>query len=109
MSEILPRFAEPWLERLPDDVDDDVTKLVLQLAAFVWRGMVAGEDADAAALELGRRLFSALGWPEDFEDEARKLRQRKAILFPSERRLFLGVGVKREGGSLRMYAMSAAA
>jgi hypothetical protein len=108
MSEVLPRFAGPWLERLPGDADDDVMKLVLELAAVVWNAAVVGEDLEAAALGIGRRLFASLGWPEDVEEEIRKLRERKAVLFPAERRLFLGVEVAREPTGLRVYATSAA-
>ncbi len=107
MSEILPRFADPWLERLPDDGDEDAMKHVLELAAVVWNAAVVGEDVEAAALDIGRRLFAALGWPEDVEEEIRTLRERKAVLFPAERRLFLGVEVAREPTGLRVYAMSA--
>lgn len=109
ISDTLPRFAAPWLARLPDDVDDDVMKLVLELAAFVWNTAIVGGDLDSDALEVGRRLFAGLGWTEDVQEEARKLRQRKAILFPGEKRLVLGVEIAREGNTLRVYAASAVA
>jgi hypothetical protein len=107
MSEILQRFAEPWLGRLPDDVHDDDMRLVLSLAATVWNEGVVGMTTDGRALEMGREIFSALGWTESFEEAARKLRQRKAILFPDERRLFLDIDLARESGGLRVYAASA--
>ena len=107
MSEILPRFSEPWFDRLPVDTGEDVLKLLLSVAAFVWNGAVAGEPPGPDVVALGRELFAALGWREDFEEEARMLSRRKAILFPDERRLFVGVEVSRERGGVRVYAASA--
>jgi hypothetical protein len=51
-------------------------KLVLSLAATVWYEVVVGIKTDVRALEMGREIFSALGWTESFEEGARKLRQR---------------------------------
>jgi hypothetical protein len=77
-------------------------KLVLLLAATVWNEAVVGIKTDARVLELGREIFSALGWTDSFEEGARKLRQRKAILFPGERRLFLDIDLARESGGFRV-------
>jgi hypothetical protein len=57
-------------------------------------------------LDLVRELFRCLGRTEDAEEEARKLRHRKQILFPGERRLVLGVEVAEEEAGLRVYTAS---
>jgi len=107
MSELLPRFAEPWIARLPADADEGLLKSVLSVAAFVWNGAVVGERPGPDLLAVGRELFRALGWAADFEEEARALGRRRATLFPEERRLFVGVDVARERGRMRVYAASA--
>ena len=109
MSDVLTRFADPWLERLLSRAGGDRAKYVLQLAALIWNAAVAGERLWPSDLDAGRLLFALLDWPEDFEDEAGKLFLRKAFLFPGDRRFVLDVEVAREGGALRVYAQSAAA
>jgi len=104
MSVTLKRFAEPLLERLPDDAKAEDWKLVLNFAALVWN---AAEDGlTDKMVSLGQELFEAMGWEGEVREELRLLRARKAARFGWEPRSVAGVEVERRGDIVHIMAAS---
>ena len=109
MSLMLQRFAEPLLDRLPDDMDAQRWKFVLGFAAMVWNAAAEGEEFRDDETRVARRAYEALGWDEhSIERDARLLRQRKATApFSREPRKIVEVDVTATETGVRVYAASA--
>lgn len=104
MSLTLKRFAEPLLNRLPDEANSDDWKLVLTFAAMVWNA--ADNGLSEKALALGRELFEAMGWDGDVGEELRRLNARKTAHFSWEPRMVAGVEVEQRGDTMHIMAAS---
>jgi hypothetical protein len=104
MSLTLKRFAEPLLDRLPDEASAEDWKLVLTFAAMVWNA--TEEGLSEHVLALGREVFESLGWQVDAADEVRRLRASKASHFQWEQRRVAGVEVEDRGDTMHVLALS---
>ena len=105
MSVTLKHFAEPLLDRLPDDADADDWKVVLNFAAMVWN---AAEDGlSDKVLSLGRDLFETMGWEDNVAETLSDLRARRAAQFGWEPRSVAAVEVERRDDTMHILTASA--
>lgn len=114
MSDTLLEFADPLLDLLPADPAIEQLENALALGTLVWNCFVleaSGKDedrqqaGDIRAHVLATATRSGVAY-EVMEDLVNELADRKATLFPDDRRLIAGVDVRRAGDSFHIQAMS---
>jgi predicted alpha-1,6-mannanase (GH76 family) len=110
ISETLIDFAEPLLEKLPDDAGLKSYQGAFAPASAIWNALAAEEDGPADGARRLDAIKHAMA-PElaesAFDDLVNTLRWRKAMHFPGDRRLVLRVDVENRGDRMKVTARTA--
>lgn len=108
MSEVLKDIAQPLLDELEDDADDDEYELAFNLAATLWNAAI---EPDAASREKAIDLLKAAIEVEEIgeiDDLLHEVVERARTRYPGVHRRIAEVEVTPfpDGGGYNLHVMS---
>lgn len=107
MSDVIIKFAAPWLDEVPDD---DSVRPIIELALMAWNFAIIKEHEGEPAVDRILRETATLGTSdatrEEFKAFLEKFFQRKRELFPDNQRMILDYELTESSDNFHLNVVS---